>query len=212
MPSGALITFALNVGSAFVALLTSYYAYRSNRLVGNPVLGGINIGFMLLGIGLAVDAGTSLVSGRLLVEFPAERSLTLIASFSYLAIQMAAYLVVALSYARATYGKHGMALPAAVVGAAALGLYQFSLVSYFMSVLLLAFIVFQGLLLRTGGKNRFSSMVLLAFGLVLVAHLFLLFSVLVLGSGVFLIGTGIQFFGFLSLLAFVLRSEVVGPK
>lgn len=211
MPSGALITFALDISSAFVALLTSYYAYRSNRLVGSHILGGISIGFMLLGIGLAVDAGTSVVSGRLLVELPAERTLTLLATVSYLALQMVAYLVMAVSYARAAYGRPVALAPVVLAGAAALGLYRFSLVSYFVSVLLLAFVVFQGLLLRSGGKSRFSAMVLLAFGLIFVAHIVLLFSVLSLGTGLFLIGTGVQFFGFLSLLAFVVRSEVVGP-
>ena len=212
MPSGALVTFALNVGSAFVALLTSYYAYKSNRLVGSQILGAINIGFMLLGIGLAVDAGTSLVSGRLLVELPAEKTLTLLASVSYLAIQMVAYLAVAVGYARAAYGRPQMAAPVVLAGAAALGLYRFSALSYFVTVLLLAFVVFQGLLLRSGGKSRFSAMVLLAFGLILVAHVVILFSVLVLGSGLYIIGTGVQFFGFLSLLAFILRSEMIGPK
>ncbi len=211
MPSGAFVTFALNICSAFVALLTSYYAYRSNRMVRSPILGGINVGFMLLGIGLAVDAGTSLVTGRLLVEFPAEITVSFMASFSYLTLQMAAYLVMAGSYARAVYGKPGSAAPVILAGAAALGLYRFSLVSYFVSVILLSFIVFQGLLLRSGGRSRFSAMVLLAFGLILIAHAVLLFSVLVLGSGLFVIGTGVQFFGFLSLLAFVVRSEVVGP-
>ena len=211
MPSSAFITFALNICSAFVALLTSYYAYKSNRLVGNHILGGINIGFMLLGIGLAVDAGTSLVLGRVLVEFPAERALALLASFSYLALQMAAYLAMAVSYARAAYGSQGAIAPVVLAGVAALGLYRFSLISYFVSVLLLAFIVFQGILLRSGGKSGFSAMVLLAFGLVLFAHVVLLLSVLVLGPLLFVIGTGVQFLGFLSLLAFVVRSEVVGP-
>ena len=212
MPSGALATFALNFCSAFVALLTSYYAYKSNRLINSPTLGAVSVGFMLLGIGLAVDAGTSLVSGKLLVEFPAERVFTLLASFSYLALQMAAYLVVAVGYARAAYGKGEMAVPVVLAGAAALGLYRFSLLSYFVSMILLAFIVFQGLLLRSGGRSRFSAMVLLAFGLILGAHVILLLSVLALGPGLFVIGTGVQFFGFLSLLAFVVRSEVVGPR
>jgi hypothetical protein len=211
MPNGAFITFGLNLSSAFVALLTSYYAYRSNRLVRSPVLGAINIGFMLLGIGLAVDAGTSLVSGRVLVEFPAERTITLYASFSYLAIQMVAYLVVAVSYARAAYGKQVAVAPVVLAGAAALGLYHFSLLSYFVTVLLLAFIVFQSLLLRSGGRGKLSAMVLLAFGLILLAHVVLLFSVLALGSLLFVAGTGIQFLGFISLLAFVVRSEMVGP-
>ena len=210
MPSGALVTFALNAASAFVALLTSYYAYKSNRLVGSPVLGAINVGFMLLGVGLAVDAGTSIGSGRVLVEFPAERAIGLLTSFSYLALQVAAYLVMAASYSRVVFGKQGALAPVVLAGAA-LGLYRFSLVSYFLSVVLLAFIVFQGLLLRTGGKGRFSTMVLLAFVLILVAHLFLLSSVLVLRPELFLAGTGVQFVGFLSLLAFVVRSEVVGP-
>ena len=103
-------------------------------------------------------------------------------------------------------------MPVVLAGAAVLGLYRFSLVSYFVSILLLAFIVFQGLLLRSGGKSRFSAMVLLAFGLILAAHVVLFLSVLVLGQGLFVIGTEVQFFGFLSLLAFVVRSEVVGPR
>jgi hypothetical protein len=54
-------------------------------------------------------------------------------------------------------------------------------------------------------------MVLLAFVFILAAHFLLLVSVLVLGPGLFLIGTVVQFVGFLSLLVFVIRSEVIGP-
>ncbi|MDG6990056.1 MAG: hypothetical protein JRM99_01395 [Nitrososphaerota archaeon] len=210
MPGGPFITFALNFCSGFVALLTSYYAYKSNRLVRSSILGAIGVGFMLLGVGLVVDAGTSLVSGKLLVEFPAERILTLLASFTYLAIQMVAYLVVAMGYAKAAYGKQVATVPVVLAGAAALGLYRFSLLSYFVAMILLAFIVFQGLLIRSGGKSRYSAMVLLGFGLILAAHAILLFSVLALWPGLFVVGTGVQFFGFLSLMAFVVRSEVVG--
>jgi len=211
MPSGALITFALNISSAFVALLTSYYAYRSNRLVRSPALGAINVGFMLLGVGLAVDAGTSLVSGRLLVELPAERAFILLSSLTYLTLQLLAYLVIAVSYTRAAYGRPGAAAPAALAGVAALGLYRFSLLSYFVTVILLAFIVFQGMLVRSEGRGRFSRTVLLGFGLILFAHLVLLLAVLVMGPTLFLAGTAVQFFGFVSLLAFVVRSEVVVP-
>ena len=209
MPSGAFVAFALNIVSAFVALLTSYYAYRSNRFVGNTVLGAISIGFMLLGIGLAADAGTALATNRVLVELPGDRALYLLASFTYLAIQMVAYLVIALGYARAAYGgKAGELAPAALAGSA-LSLFGFSLVSYFVVVVLLTFVVFQGILLRSGGKSRFSSVVLSGFFLILVAHLLLLVSVLAPGTGLFLIGTAVQFLGFLSLLVFVVRSEVV---
>jgi hypothetical protein len=197
--------------SAFVALLTSYYAYKANKIVRSSVLGAISIGFMLLGVGLAVDAGTSLGSGRLLVELPADRALALFSSFAYLTIQMAAYLVIALGYGRAAYGKQFVGAAAAVLVGRAVGLYSFSLLSYFVVFLLLAFVVFQGFLVRSGGKGRFSSMVLLAFSLILLAHLIFLVSVLTLGGGLYLVGTGVQFLGFISLLAFVVRSEVVGP-
>ena len=80
MPTGALITFSLNILSALVALLTSYYAYRFNRLVETTVLRAISLGFMLLGVGLVVDAGTSLFTGRTLVESYAERVFVLFAT------------------------------------------------------------------------------------------------------------------------------------
>jgi hypothetical protein len=212
MPAGALITFALNLLSALVALFTSYYAYRTNRLVENPVLGAISVGFMLLGVGLVVDAATSLFSGRILVESYAERVFVLLATFTYLTVQMLAYLVIALGYARATYGGQPKpAVPAVLVGSVAIGLYGYSLLSYFVALILLAFVVFQGFLLRAGEKNRFSGMVMLAFVLIFAAHLVLLASVLTLGAGLYVIGIGVQFLGFLSLLAFVIRSEVVGP-
>jgi hypothetical protein len=206
--------------SALVALLTSYYAYKANRLVASSVLWAISIGFMLLGFGLVVDAGTSLISGRTLVEITgrtagesfSDRVLTLFASVTYLTLQMVAYLIIAIGYARSTYGRQlSTVAPAAAVGSTLLSLYTYSILSYFVTLILLAFIVFQGLLLRSGHAGRFSGMVLLAFVLIFVAHCVLLVSVLVLGSGLYLIGTAIQFLGFLSLLIFVLRSEVVGP-
>ena len=212
LASGAFITFCLNIMSALVALLTSYYAYKANRYVSSSVLWAISIGFMLLGIGLVVDAGTSLVSGRTLVQSFSDRVLTLFASVTYLTLQMVAYLIIAIGYARSTYGSQTRsAAPVALAGSAVLGLYSFSILSYFVTLILLAFIVFQGVLLRSGHGGKLSGMVLLAFVLIFVAHCVLLVSVLVLGSGLFLIGTAIQFLGFLSLLIFVVRSEVVGP-
>ena len=220
MASGAYITFSLNIMCALVALLTSYYAYKANRFVSSTVLWAISIGFMLLGFGLVVDAGTSLISGRTLVEITgktagesfSDRVLTLFASVTYLTLQMVAYLIIAMGYTKSTYGRQlSTAAPAAAVGSALVSLYSFSILSYFVTLILLAFILFQGLLLRSWHSGRLSGMVLLAFVLVFVAHCVLLVSVLILGSGLFLIGTAVQFLGFLSLLIFVVRSEVVGP-
>lgn len=212
MPAGTVITFSLNILSAIVALLTSYYAYRANRLVGNSVLSAISIGFMLLGIGLAVDGGTSLLTGKLLFQIPADRALNLLASFAYLTVQMAAYLVIAVGYGRATYGGGAKVAAPVVLAGWAANLYGFSLLSYFVVLVLLAFVVFQGFLLRGGKKGGMSAIVLLAFSLILVAHLVLLVSVLTLGTRLFLLGTGVQFLGFLALLVFVVRSEVVVPR
>jgi hypothetical protein len=218
MPSGAVLAFLLNLLSAFVALLTSYYAYRTNRLVSNPVLGAISIGFTLLGIGLLVDAGTSLFTGHLVVESYADRVFVLLATFTYLTIQMVSYLVIALGYARVAYRREPKAFYPAVlpVGAAAMSLYGYTILSYFVALILIGFVVFQGFLLRSGEKSRFSGTVMLAFVLLLVAHFVFLVSVLILGSGyaggIFLVGIGVQFLGFISLLVFVVRSEVVGPR
>jgi hypothetical protein len=220
LASGAFIIFCLNIMNALVALLTSYYAYKANRFVSSSVLWAISIGFMLLGVGLVIDAGTSLISGRTLVDITgrtagesfSDRVLTLLASLTYLTLQMVAYLVIAIGYARSTYGRQpSAAAPAAVVGATLLSLYSFSILSYFVTVILLAFVVFQGLLLRSGHAGKLSGMVLLAFVLIFAAHCVLLVSVLVLGSGLYLIGAAVQFLGFLSLLIFVVRSEVVVP-
>ena len=212
MPYSALVTFFLNLLSAFVALLTSYYAYKVNRLVSNSVLRAISIGFMLLGLGLLVDAGTSIISGRTLVESFSDKVLTLFASATYLTLQMIAYLVIAVGYARAAYGgRMRPAMPVALAGSALVGLYSYSVLSYFVAFVLLAFVVFQGMLLRSGEKSRMSGMVLLGFILILAAHFILLVSVLLLGADLFLIGTMVQFLGFLSLLVFVIGSEVVGP-
>jgi hypothetical protein len=213
LPSGSLIVFALNILSAFVALLTSYYAYRVNRVVASAVLGAMSIGFMLLGIGLVADAATVLFTGHLVVETYADRVFVLFATFTYLTIQMVAYLVIALGYARATYGGEPKpVVPAVLVGAAAIGLYGYTLLSYFVALILLGFVIFQGFLLRSGGKSRFSGTVMLSFVLILVAHLVFLASVLALSGGLYLVGIGVQFLGFLSLLVFVVRSEVVGPR
>lgn len=213
MASGALLTFFFNTLSALVALLTSYYAYRAHRLVPNSLLWAISIGFMLLGVGLVVDAGTSLVTGRTLVESIYDKVLTLLSSVTYLTIQMVAYLIMAVGYARAAYGGQAKsAMPLALVGAATVGLYRYSILSYFVTFVLLAFIVFQGVLLRSGDKRGLSGMVLLAFVLIFAGHFVFLVSVIVLGPLLFLLGTMVQFLGFLSLLIFVVRSEVVGPR
>jgi hypothetical protein len=216
MALGPLLLFGLNVLSAVVAFLTSYYAYRFNRVAGNPLLSSIAIGFMLLGVGLVTEAWTSIILGRTLVELTVSRVLSIAATFTYLSIQMAAYLTFAIGYAVLAFGKswRGTVAAAALVTAPPLldlfGLYRYAVVSYFVVLVLLAFIVFQGALIHSRSKSRFSLLVLLAFVLLLAAHVVLLISVAGLSGNLFLLGASVQFLGFVSLLVFLLRSGRVG--
>jgi hypothetical protein len=217
MALGPLILFCLNVLSAVVAFLTSYYAYRSDRLADSPLLRAITLGFMLLGVGLLAEAGTSVALGRTLVEIAGQRTLAVAATLTYLSIQMAAYLIFAVGYGYLAFGKSQKVAAAVLLAAAApriidlAGLYRFAVVSYFVVLVLLAFIVYQGVLIHSRTRSRFSLLVLLAFVLILAAHALLLVSVVRLAGGLFLVGAAVQFLGFVSLLVFLLRSGRVGP-
>lgn len=216
MALGPLLVFALNTLSGVVAFLTSYYAYRFGRLAESPLLKALTLGFMLLGVGLLLEAGTSVVLGKTLVDIVDYRVLGVIGSFSYLTIQMVAYLVFAVGYGYLAFGKSSKTAAASValaVGTRAVGivgLHRYALVSYFVMLILLAFVVFQGVLIHSRSRSSFSLLVLLAFSLVLGAHVLLLASVVALSGGLFLAGTAVQFLGFASLLVFLLRSGRVG--
>jgi hypothetical protein len=217
MALGPLVLFCLNVLSAVVAFLTSYYAYRSDRLANSPLLRVIALGFMLLGVGLLTEAGTSVALGQILVEIAAPRTLAVAATLTYLSMQVVAYLIFAVGYGYLAFGKSQKAAAAALLAAGAsriidlAGLHGFAVMSYFVILVLLAFIVYQGVLIHSKTRSRFSLLVLLAFILILVAHIFLLVSVVRLAGGLFLVGAAVQFLGFVSLLVFLLRSERVGP-
>lgn len=220
MALAALLTFFLNTLSGIVALLTSYYAYRFGRVAGNSLLKAISFGFMLLGLGLFLEAGTSAALGHTLVDLTKYRALTGLESLSYLTIQMIAYLVFALGYGYMVFGRSDRDLTASAIAAAAAaggakvlgltGLYRYAVASYFVVLLLLAFVVFQGILIHSKSRSRFSLWVLAAFSLVLVAHVFLLAAVVALSGSLFLVGTSVQFLGFVSLLVFLLRSGRIG--
>jgi hypothetical protein len=213
LASGALLIFVLNLASGLVALLTSYYALKFNRLLGSRLLTAISAGFTLLGIGLLADAATSLAYRQTLVGVLTARPLATLETGTYLTLQVAAYAVLAVGYAVAAYGRpreNAIPVAAAGLGLIAVGMYRYAVVSYFFSAILLAFVVFQGVLIHSRTRSRFSLLVLLAFVLVMLAHMLLLAGVLTLGGRVFLLGTGVQFLGFVSLLAFIVRSGRVG--
>jgi len=217
MAVGPLLVFTLNVLSAVVAFLTSYYAYKFRHVANNPVLDSIAFGFMMLGVGLLVEAGTSAAVGRTVVTMFLSRILAVAETFAYLSIQMVAYLIFALGYAMLAWRRSSTAVAmgsialAATPGAVDLfGLYRYAVVSYFVVLVLLAFVVFQGALIHSRSPSRFSLLVLGAFFLILIAHIVLLVSVVALSEILFLTGTAVQFLGFVSLFAFLLRSGRVG--
>jgi hypothetical protein len=215
MAIGPVLVFTLNILSAIVALLTSYYAFKFRRVADDPVLSSIAFGFMLLGIGLLIEAGTSAAVQQTLVRAFLSKVLAAAETYTYLSLQMVAYLVFAVGYAALTFRKKSAALVAGILvvtpnAAASLGLYSFAVISYFVVLVLLAFVVFQGALIHSRSPTRFSLLVLVAFLLILAAHVVLLISVVNLSEFQFLIGTAIQFLGFVSLFAFLLRSGRVG--
>ena len=216
MALGPLIVFTLNVLSAVVALLTSYYAYKFRHVAENPVLDSIAFGFMLLGIGLLIEAGTSVAAGQTLIRVLLSRILAVVETFAYLSIQMVAYLIFAVGYAALAWRRSSKAVAMGVVALAVgpqvdvFGLYRYAVVSYFVVLILLSFVVFQGWLIHSRSPSRFSLLVLVAFLLILAAHVVLLVSVVALSEVLFLTGTAIQFLGFVSLFAFLLRSGRVG--
>jgi hypothetical protein len=217
LAAGALLIFVLNILSGVVAFLTSYYAYRFNRLADSQLLRSISVGFMLLGVGLFAEAATSVSLGQTLVDILVSRVLAVIETFTYLTVQMVAYVVFAVGYGYLAFGRSGKSVAASaalavaprVVGIAA-GLYSFAIVSYFVVLLLLVFIVFQGALIHVRASSRFSLLVLLSFTFILAAHVILLASVVALAGLWFLVGDVVQFFGFVTLLVFLLRSGRVG--
>ncbi|MDA4129040.1 MAG: hypothetical protein OK422_06275 [Thaumarchaeota archaeon] len=214
-----LILFLLNVLSAIVALIISYYAFRFNRLVDSNVLRAISIGFMLLGISLSTEALTSVIAGQTIVEaFIAPRILQADEGVLFLVMQIAAYLTFAWGYTTGAFGKQKSSLVQSsavlLLAAAARPLttyYDATVFFYLATVVLLAFVVFQGILIYARSKNRSPLLVLLGFGLILLGHVFMLDAVVALAPSPFYEGTAIQFVGFLSLLWFLVRSGRIGP-
>jgi len=217
MALGPLLVFILNVCSAVVAFLTSYYAYKFRHVADNPVLDSIAFGFMLLGVGLLIEAGTSAVVGQTLLQQFLSKILAVVETFAYLSLQMVAYLVFAVGYATLAWRRSSKAVVMGLVALVAapravdvFGVYRYAVVSYFVVLVLLGFVVFQGALIHSRSPSRFSLLVLVAFLLIMAAHVVLLVSVVTLSEYLFLAGTAIQFLGFVSLFAFLLRSGRVG--
>ena len=217
------VTFDLFSG--IIALLVSYYAFQARRWIESSVLSAISFGFMILGAALLVEAVTTLSLGITVAEASRLRTFELLENLAYLILQVVALVVIAVGYGRATFGKTN--LPAAAsagvvayavaaaakttkLGGLALELYYLFLGLEFVILLVLIFIMFQGFLIYARSRDNSSLLVLLGFALIFVAHAVVLHSILAISGDEYLIAGAIQFLGFLSLLAFVVRSGRVG--
>ncbi|MDG6939240.1 MAG: hypothetical protein JRN39_02435 [Nitrososphaerota archaeon] len=213
MPDQLFIANAvLSLASGLVALLVSYTAFKHNRLVESGILRFVSFGFMLLGMGLLLQ-GSLITLLALDVGRIADRAaLVYVASLIYLVLQLVAYSAFAVGYARGAYGRKALAFLSVVVVSKSellLGTYV-NAVTQLGSVMLLGFVVFQGILVYTRTRNRVSLLVLMGFALILVAHsLTMLASVLVSGL-LYLAAGSVQFAGFLALLLFLIRSGHIG--
>jgi hypothetical protein len=220
VPAAALNS-ALNLLSGAVALFVSYYAYKTNRLLSNNLLRYISLGFMLLGFGLMVEAFTQVVVGVTPVGAVALRGLEYTEFLIYITLQLVAYVVFAFGYGRSTFRESTEQLavipllasavrrpsPILPLAAISLGLY---LSTQLGIIVLLAFVVFQGLLIFSRSKSDLALVVLFGFMLIFLSHIVSFAAVFAGSELVYLIGNLMQFCGFLGLLFFLLWSSRYG--
>jgi hypothetical protein len=218
------LVVAFDLFSGIIALLVSYYAFQARRLIDSSVLSAISFGFMLLGAALLVEAVTTTSLGLTIASASRLRTFELLENLVYLFLQVAALLVIAIGYAQATFGRTTSLLAEAASGfvvyatkakvaklvGLALLLYYLFLGLEFVILLVLVFIIFQGFLIYSKGRDNSSLLVLLGFALIFVGHVVVLRSILAISGTDYLIAATVQFLGFLSLLVFVIRSGRVG--
>jgi hypothetical protein len=213
------IISVLNLLSGIVALATSYYAYKNNKLVGSILLKYISAGFLLLGLGLLVQAGAEHLANQTpldAVQAVHTRSIEVVSLVLYTIIQVVAYGVFAWGYGLSAFARKQMPQNAPVPGAAAtlggklLAVAIFALAVYAAGqiaiIVLLLLIVVQGVRVFTHSKSNLALMVLFGFALIFGGHLLMLAGVLSSKGVVFLIGNSIEFLGFLGLLLFLVWS------
>ena len=218
---GVELNSLLNLMSAAVALLVSYYAYKSNRLVGSSLLRYISAGFLLLGVGLAVDGFSQALLGLTPIDVTRFSGLEGLVFIIDIVLQVVAYLVFAWGYALGAFGRTGQlesaSAAAVIIGATNIRVIRilvFSFNLYLFAqlgiIVLMLFVVVQGVFVYARSGSTLTLTVLSGFVLILVAHGILFLSVIYLSADVYIIGTLVQFLGFLSLLYFIYRSSRIG--
>lgn len=215
------VTFDLLSG--VVALLVSYYAFRYNKLLENSTLMFISLGFIMLGIGLLIEAAVFSLAVFNIGDLTADRVFALLSTALYDVLQIGAYFLFAFGYLRSAYVSRPKAETAGIATTLAIGTTgsvrlhtllhitrTVSAVSEVFVVAFLAAIVYVGLLGYSETRHRFSLLVMVSFMLILVAQIFDLWTALSVSIRLDFVGSAIQFAGFLSLLIFLIWRSRIG--
>jgi len=221
-PSYVLLLVALDIISASVAFPIGYYSFKFNKLVGSPALRAISVGFALLGTGLLVEGLTTFITDATVVNGLLAKSLVADAGLLFLALQLIAYFTFACGYAIEIFGSSkapfdrlaepGTLLPVGILTSTFGAYYDITLLAYLLMVALLAFTVFEAVLVYSRSKRKSALLVLLGFGVIFGSHVLMLDSVAALTQVTFYEGTLAQFIGFTMLLWFLVRSGRFGSS
>lgn len=206
----------LNLVGAFVALAVSYYAFRYGRVTGSGFLKLVSIGFALLGIGLMTQASAFLLFAYNVGRISDREVLVYASTILYLALQAAAFVVIAVGYIWRTRVSPAPKEPGAAL---AVGAFSSPLlfgthvleVGQLVILVLLGFVVFQEALIYSEQRNRLSLAVLGGFAFILLGHVGILAASLLTSGLIYLLGDVAQLAGFGLWLLFVLWSRPVGP-
>jgi hypothetical protein len=222
------LNIAFDLMSGVVALLVSYYAFRYTRLLENSVLRFLSLGFIMLGIGLLIEAAVFSLIVFNVGDLTTDRIFALGTAALYDILQIGAYFIFAFGYLRSALAGPKkseaigataaiFALPAATSAGTERVREMIHLtraifaISEIFSVIFIAVVVFVGLLSYSETRHKFSLFVLASFVLILVAQAFELWTALSVSVRLDFVGSGIQFAGFASLLVFLIWSNKIGP-
>ena len=222
------LNVTLDLMSGLVALLVSYYAFRYNKLLENSTLKFISIGFVMLGIGLLIEASVFMLIVFDIGDLTTHRLFSLITAGQYEILQLGAFFIFALGYVRSTLSSQ---TKTSSVGTVALALFAFPaitssgsirlremfllvrqiwVISEILSVIFVTLVVLVGFLGYSETRHRFSLFVMVSFFLILCAQVFDLWTAISISVRLDFVGSIIQFSGFLTLLVFLVWRGKIG--
>ena len=221
------LDIAFNVMSGIVALLVSSYAYKYNKLLANSTLKFIAIGFIMLGVGLLIQAWAYSFVVFGVGDLSTDRAFAIITSTLYEVLQMGAYFVLALGYIRSAFSSRKIgALDASTLTALAIpivtttgpgrlrDMLQFAreiwVVAETLAIVFLTIVILVGFLGYSETRHRFSLLVILSFILILASQAFDLWTVLSISVRLDVLSSIVQFAGFLMLLVFIVWRGKIG--